>query len=124
ASADSALLQGQNGAFYRNASNINAGTLNNAYLDSSVSLLGQTIGVNELEDDAVTTLKIVDGNVTNNKLANASLTITAGDGLINGGSVSLGSAVTLNIGAGNGISVTADDISIAVRSGGGLSVDG
>ena len=40
---------------------------------------------------------IKDGGVANAELANSSVTITAGDGLKTGGSVSLGSSVTLNI---------------------------
>ena len=43
-------------------------------------------------------------NVPNSSLANSSVTVTAGNGLANGGSVSLGSSVTLNVGAGTGIS--------------------
>jgi hypothetical protein len=37
------------------------------------------------------------GSIANAKLANSAVTVTAGDGLKNGGSVSLGSSVTLNI---------------------------
>ena len=40
---------------------------------------------------------IKDGGVANAELANSSVTITAGDGLKTGGSVALGSSVTLNI---------------------------
>jgi len=40
---------------------------------------------------------IKDGGVANAELANSAVTITAGDGLKTGGSVSLGSSVTLNI---------------------------
>jgi hypothetical protein len=48
---DSDLLRGQNGAYYTNATNINAGTIDNAYLPSAInvtsvtaSLLGNVIG--------------------------------------------------------------------------------
>ena len=48
---DSDLLQGQNGAYYTNATNINAGTIGNAYLPSAInvtsvtaSLLGNVVG--------------------------------------------------------------------------------
>jgi len=51
-------------------------------------------------------------NVPNSSLANSSVTVTAGNGLANGGSVSLGSSVTLNVGAGTGIQVNANDIAL------------
>ena len=46
--------------------------------------------------DTVTTGMIVNSAVTNAKLANSSLTVTAGTGLSGGGSVALGGSVTLN----------------------------
>ncbi len=58
------------------------------------------------------TVSLPAGEIDNSELANSSLTITAGSGLINGGSVSLGGSTTLNIGAGNGITVNADDVTI------------
>ena len=51
-------------------------------------------------------------NVPNASLANSSVTVTAGNGLANGGSVSLGSSVTLNVGSGTGIQVNANDIAL------------
>ena len=51
-------------------------------------------------------------NVPNSSLANSSVTVTAGSGLANGGSVSLGSSVTLNVGAGTGIQVNTNDIAL------------
>jgi len=70
-----------------------------------------------LEDAGSGVLAITDGGVSNTKLANSSLTITAGDGLQTGGSVSLGSSVTLNIDvsdfAGLGVKVTgSEDLAI------------
>jgi len=50
--------------------------------------------------------------VTNAALANSSLTITAGAGLINGGSVALGGSTTLDIGAGTGILANANDVAV------------
>lgn len=47
-------------------------------------------------------------------LVNSAVTVTAGDGLINGGSVSLGGTTTLNVGAGTGIDVTADAVAVDV----------
>ena len=57
-------------------------------------------------------------SIPNSALANSSVTVTAGNGLANGGSVSLGSSVTLNVGAaiGGGISVGANDISLDTSS--------
>lgn len=50
--------------------------------------------------------------VPNASLANSAVTVTAGNGLTNGGSVSLGSSTTLNIGAGTHITVNTDDIAV------------
>ena len=53
-------------------SDASTGTLSNDRLDSSVSLLGQTIGESEIEPGAVTTLKLGQGAVTSGKIdANA-----------------------------------------------------
>ena len=51
-------------------------------------------------------------NVPNSSLANSSVTITAGTGLSDGGSVSLGGSTTLNVGSGDGITVNANDVAI------------
>ena len=48
----------------------------------------------EIHSDA---LRVKDAGVTNAKLANPSLTVTAGSGLINGGSVALGASTTLDV---------------------------
>lgn len=45
-------------------------------------------------------------------LINSAVTVNAGAGLINGGSVSLGGSTTLNIGAGTHIIVNADDVAV------------
>lgn len=50
--------------------------------------------------------------ITNTQLANSTIGTVAGNGLIGGGTASLGGSTTLNIGAGNGVNVNADDISI------------
>ena len=55
---------------------------------------------------------IVDNTIANGDLANSSVTVTAGSGLANGGSVSLGGSTTLDIGAGNGITVNANDVAV------------
>lgn len=51
-------------------------------------------------------------NIPNTSLTNSSLTVTAGNGLTDGGSISLGSSGTLNVGAGTGISVAADAVAL------------
>ena len=104
---NAATLQGQAGSYYLDLGNA-TGTLNIA--------------------------RIADASLTNAKLANSSLTVTAGNGLINGGLVSLGGTVTLNAGAGDGISVAADAIAVdstvcrtsgnCVGGGGGGAVGG
>ena len=50
-----------------------------------------------LAANTVDTAELVDGGVTNVKLANDSVTITAGAGLTTGGSVALGSSVTVDV---------------------------
>jgi hypothetical protein len=49
-------------------------------------------------------------------LVNSSLTVTAGAGLTGGGAISLGGSATLNIGAGTGITVNADDVALDTTS--------
>ncbi len=39
----------------------------------------------------------MDANVTNAKLQNDSVTVTAGDGLMNGGTVALGAAIVMDV---------------------------
>ncbi len=57
-----------------------------------------------------TTLQL--GSIPNSSLANSSVTYTAGAGLTGGGTVALGGSATLNIGAGTGITVNADDVQL------------
>jgi hypothetical protein len=66
-----------------------------------------------------TTLQL--GSIPNSSLTNSSVTVVAGAGLINGGAVALGSSVTLNVGAGEGITVNADNI--ALKNGTNLSAN-
>jgi hypothetical protein len=53
------------------------------------------------------------GSIDNAKLANSSLTVTAGDGLTNGGSISLGGSATLNVVGVSGLHASADGIGIS-----------
>ncbi len=55
---------------------------------------------------------IVDGTVANGDLVSSSVSVIAGDGLVDGGAVSLGGSVTLNIGAGTGITVAANTVGV------------
>lgn len=57
-----------------------------------------------------TTLQL--GSIPNSSLTNSSVTYTAGAGLTGGGTVALGGSATLNIGAGTGITVNADDVQL------------
>jgi hypothetical protein len=78
-------------------------------IDSSVVTLS---GAQTLTNKTIGGGQLVDASVTNAKLANSSLTVTAGTGMSGGGAVSLGGSVTLtNAGvtsnvAGTGITVS------------------
>jgi len=56
-------------------------------------------------------------SVPNSALDNSSLTVGSGDGLINGGSVSLGGSITLDVVGGTGITANANDIEVTGASG-------
>ncbi len=56
------------------------------------------------------------GGVISATLVNDTVTVTAGSGLTDGGSAALGSSTTLNVGAGDGISVSADAVSLDTSS--------
>lgn len=73
--------------------------------------------LNKTIDGSLNTLS----NIGNASLTNSSVTVTAGNGLINGGSVSLGGSVTLDVGAGAGVTVAAN--TVAVTDGSGILVD-
>lgn len=73
---------------------------------------GASIDSSEITDGTIVGADVSDGSIANADLTNSSLSVSAGNGLTNGGSVSLGGSTTLNIGAGNGITVNADDIAV------------
>ena len=76
---------------------------------STVTTAGENLTVNVTGIDSS---MIVDGSIANADLANSSVTVTAGNGLTDGGAVSLGGSVTLNVGAGSLIDVQADVIDV------------
>lgn len=77
------------------------------------SILGASIDTTEIDDGTITTNDISPtAGITNGQLANSSITLTAGNGLTDGGSVALGGTTTINIGAGTGITVNSNDIAI------------
>ena len=77
--------------------------------DSSIEIDTDTLRVKAL---GVTNAMLA-GSIANSKLSNSSITITAGDALTGGGSVSLGSSVTLNVGVDNSsIEVSSDALRV------------
>ena len=81
---------------------------------TSVAITG-TDGIDVDSGSPITTSGTITlglSNIPNSSLANSSVTVTAGNGLANGGAVSLGSSVTLNVGAGTGIVVNANDVAL------------
>ncbi len=78
-----------------------------------LTIAANAIGASEVTDGTLTTSDLAaSAGILNAQLANSGLTVTAGNGLITGGAVSLGGTVTLDIGAGNGITVNANDIAV------------
>jgi hypothetical protein len=99
------------------------GDLRSVSAGTAISVTGtRDVTVNALFDDSSigingsNQLIIKSGGVTNAMLVNSSLSVVAGSGLTGGGSVSLGGSTTLNIGAGTGITVTADAVALDTSS--------
>jgi hypothetical protein len=66
-------------------------------------------------------------NVPNSSLQNSSVTVTAGNGLTGGGTVSLGGTITMTVGAGSGITVSATTVAVdstVVRTTGDQTIAG
>jgi len=120
-----------------NASVLLSGTVPDARLSASVSLLGSSIESSEIADGTITAADTADTFLT----AGSGVTITkgatawtieaigaggtitgvvAGAGLADGGT---SGTVTLNVGAGTGIQVNPDDIAIKLPGGAGLLAD-
>lgn len=106
--------------FYNGSSWIDVGgDLRSIIAGNAISVSGTrdiTIGVNydnsSIGLNGSNQLYVKAAGITNAMLVNSSVTVVAGSGLINGGSVSLGGSVTLNVGAGTGITVNADSIQL------------
>ena len=72
--------------------------------------LNATIQNGSVENDMLA------GSISNDKLSNSTIGVVAGSGLAGGGTPALGGSTTLNIGGGDGITVTADAISVNAAS--------
>jgi hypothetical protein len=90
--------------------------------NSTIEIIGNKVQVKNLgittskiADNAITTIKILDANVTNVKLLNSSITVVAGDGLQSGGTVALGSSVTLDVDS-TVLRTTGDQSSTGIQS--------
>lgn len=95
---NSTQLNGQTGAFYQNATNLNAGTVNAARLTGTYNI---SISQNAATATSATTATTA---------TNCTRSITGGNGLTGGGALTANQ--TLNVGAGTGISVDVSAVSI------------
>ena len=94
---------------------------NNSGTVTSVAITG-TDGIDVDSGSPITTSGTITlglSNIANSALANSSVTVTAGSGLINGGTVSLGGTISVDVGAGTGITVNANDV--ALKNAGSLT---
>jgi len=94
-------------------------TLNVAVDDSSIEVSGDAlqikasgVGTNQLANNAVTTLKITDANVTNAKLANSIINVTGDSGNTD---IDLGDTLTVTGGEGIDTSQSGDTLTIAAE---------
>jgi hypothetical protein len=74
---DADTLDGQHGSFYRDASNINAGTLSDARLTSNVTKLGSSIASSEIVDGTILDVDInTDAGIAPDKVSGTAATLT------------------------------------------------
>lgn len=78
--------------------------------------LGGSVSIDGSSNETLTAT-IQAGSVENSMLVNSSLTVTAGSGLLNGGSVSLGGSTTLDVNVDNSTLAIASD-AVKVKDGG------
>jgi hypothetical protein len=77
-----------------------------------------------LPASSITNVMIAGGSVSNDKLANAAITLNAGAGLSGGGAVNLGSSTSLSIGAGAVENSMLANPSVTINAGSGLTGGG
>ncbi|HBH17385.1 MAG TPA: hypothetical protein DDX14_00290, partial [Cyanobacteria bacterium UBA9579] len=81
-------------------------------------LADNSVNSKKIIDESITSSDIEDNSIQNEDLEDSSVSVLAGAGLIDGGSVSLGSSVSLTIGAGDGIVIGADTVGINLATSG------
>ena len=97
------------------ATKIRGAQIKDAFAGDALAFNGNVLDVQvdnatlEIDSDA---LRVKAGGIANSNLENSSLSITAGDALSGGGSVSLGGTVSLSVVAGTAISVTGDAVNV------------
>ena len=107
-------------ALVNNANQLEVAVDNSSIERNSDALRVKALGVTDA---------MLAGSISNAKLSNSSITVTAGDGLKTGGLVALGDTVTLDIDvgdfAGTGLEESGSDLRIsAAAAGGGLTGGG
>jgi hypothetical protein len=82
---------------------------------TTIKINADAVTSDEIANDSIDSEHIIDGAVDNIHLVNKFVTITGGAGLAGGGDAELGgSAVSLSVGAGDGLTANTDDIAVNV----------
>jgi hypothetical protein len=105
------------------AGNITAGTYNSQTISSAASFTG-SVAVASGFTVTSGTVSLPANQIDNAELANSSLTVTAGTGLVTGGSVSLGGSVTLDLGTLTGLTAGADTLAVSYGASANTAVQG